>query len=193
MLVAAVLLSVASPLRNELWWSACAILMAVATLASLRRALAYVLVALLANLVAHVVADDLADTSTVGVLGLWIGLPFWAGLAAVIPDRLAVHLMSLGAARREGGGPPVRGTAWSAAAPGGVRPASRDEGDASPGNAGDATPGDEAAGVPAPDGPAPGASAVRRPDTGPALFTISTPMISPALVASVRPSEPEPQ
>ena len=97
--VAALLLSVASPLRNELWWSSCAILMALATVVSLRRALGYCLAVLLANLVTHVVTGSIHDTSTVGVLGLWIGMPFWVATAAVIPDRMARHILRLNATR----------------------------------------------------------------------------------------------
>lgn len=98
-LIAAVLLSVVSPLRNELWWPACAILMVIALLISLRRALAYCLIVLLANLAAHIVAGDLSDTSPVGIVGLWIGLPFWTAMAAVIPQRMASHLLRLNANR----------------------------------------------------------------------------------------------
>lgn len=98
-LIAAVLLSVVSPLRNELWWPACAILMVIALLVSLPRALAYCLIVLLANLAAHIVAGDLSDTSPVGIVGLWIGLPFWTAMAAVIPQRMASHLLRLNANR----------------------------------------------------------------------------------------------
>jgi DNA-binding CsgD family transcriptional regulator len=98
--IAAALLSVVSPLRNELWWPACAILMALALLVSLRRALCYCLVVLLANFIAHVVSGDLPETSTVGVVGLWIGLPFWTAMSAVVPDRMASHILSLNAEPR---------------------------------------------------------------------------------------------
>jgi DNA-binding CsgD family transcriptional regulator len=98
-LIAAALLSVASPLRNELWWSACAILMALALRISLRRALLYSLVVLLANLIAHASANDWADTSPRGIIGLWIGLPFWTAMAAIVPQRMASHILRLNAER----------------------------------------------------------------------------------------------
>ncbi len=98
-LIAAALLSVVSPLRNELWWPACAILMVIALQISLRRSLAYCLIVLLANLVAHTVGGDLSETSPVGIVGLWIGIPFWTAMAAVIPERMASHLLRLNANR----------------------------------------------------------------------------------------------
>lgn len=97
-LIAATLLSVVSPLRNELWWSACAILMAVALLTSLRRMLGYCLIVLVANLTTHVLAGDLPQTSPVGIVGLWIGLPFWTAIAAVIPDRMVTYILRLNTA-----------------------------------------------------------------------------------------------
>jgi DNA-binding CsgD family transcriptional regulator len=96
---AALMLSILSPLRNELWWSASAILMVLATLTSLCRVLAYTLVVLLANLVAHLVSGDLPQTSTVGIVGLWIGLPFWSAMAAVVPDRMAAYILRLNTTR----------------------------------------------------------------------------------------------
>jgi len=112
-LIAAVLLSIVSPLRNELWWSACAILMVLATLASLRRALLYCLIVLIANLTAHVVAGDLRETSTVGILGLWIGMPFWTAVAAVIPDRMAAHILRINTTLTSPPGPPRRVQIWT--------------------------------------------------------------------------------
>lgn len=130
-LVAAVLLSVVSPLRNELWWSACAILMVLGALVPVRRALLYCLVALLANLAAHVVSGDLAATPAVGIVGLWINLPCLIAMAAVIPDHLAAHILRLNVVG--GREPPLRVRASTAAdrgsvrreeiATGGVRPA----------------------------------------------------------------------
>lgn len=110
--VAAVLLSVVSPLRNELWWSACAILMVLATLAPLRRALSYCLFVLIANLAAHVAFADLPETSTVGILGLWVGLPFWTAMAAAIPDRMAAHILRLNAVGPDAPQPPLRVGGW---------------------------------------------------------------------------------
>jgi DNA-binding CsgD family transcriptional regulator len=111
-LIAALLMSVASPLRNELWWSAGAILAVIATLAPLRRALLYCLVVLAANLAAHLVAGDLRQTPTVAIAGLWIGLPFWTAMAAVIPERMAAHILCLNAARRSRSVPSLRVKAW---------------------------------------------------------------------------------
>ena len=105
-LIAAALLSVVSPLRNELWWPACAILMVIALQISLRRSLAYCMIVLLANLAAHTVDGDLSETSPVGIVGLWIGIPFWTAMAAVIPERMASHLLRLNANRA-----PVRSSA----------------------------------------------------------------------------------
>jgi DNA-binding CsgD family transcriptional regulator len=110
--IAAVLLSVVSPLRNELWWSACAILMVLATLAPLRRALGYCLVVLMANLTAHVAFADLAETSTVGILGLWVGLPFWTAMAAEIPDCMAAHILRLNAGGPDEPRPPLQVSVW---------------------------------------------------------------------------------
>jgi DNA-binding CsgD family transcriptional regulator len=109
---AALLISVASPLRNELWWSAGAILAVIAVLVPLRRALLYCLVVLAANLAAHLATGDLPHTSTVGILGLWIALPLWTAMAAVIPEHMAAHLLCLNAARRPAPGPVLRVDAW---------------------------------------------------------------------------------
>ena len=98
-LVAALLLSVASPLRNELWWPACAILMLLATLAPTRRALAYCLAVLLANLTAHLVSGSINEISTVDIIGLWIGLPMWTAMATIIPDRLGSFILRMNATR----------------------------------------------------------------------------------------------
>jgi len=111
--IAAVLLSVVSPLRNELWWSASAILMVLATLVSLQRALTYCLIVLIANLTAHLVAGDLRETTTVGILGLWIGLPFWTAMAAVIPDRMAAHILRLNTRHRPSSPSTRRVRAWT--------------------------------------------------------------------------------
>jgi DNA-binding CsgD family transcriptional regulator len=112
-LIAALLLSVASPHRNELWWPACAILMALSLLLSLRRAIGYCLIVLLANLTAHVVSGDLHDFSAIEIVGLWIGLPFWTALAVVVPDRMASHILRLNAFRTPPRRPPVPAKAWT--------------------------------------------------------------------------------
>lgn len=101
--IALVLLSaalVAYPLRSELWWPSCALLMLVATLTSLARTLAYVLFVLVCNLLAHLVAGDLDDIQPVTVIGLWIGYGFWATAFALVPDRLAVHVLRLNSRHR---------------------------------------------------------------------------------------------
>ena len=88
-IVAAAAALVAYPLRSELWWPSCGLLMLLAMLAPLPRALAYCFAVLLANLVAHVVAGDLDETPAVAIIGLWIGLVFWTTMFGVITDRLA--------------------------------------------------------------------------------------------------------
>ena len=96
--LAAVLLSAALvvyPLRSELWWPSCALLMLVASLVGLRRALGYCLIVLVANLAAHGVAGDLDDTPAVSIIGLWIGYVFWCSAFAVFTDRLAAHVLRL--------------------------------------------------------------------------------------------------
>lgn len=103
--IAASLLTVLSPLRNELWWPACAILMLLGTAAPMRRALAYCFVVLVANLAAHIVSGTINDVSTVDVVGLWVGLPFWTALAAAVPERMAAFILTLNSvqlAREEG-------------------------------------------------------------------------------------------
>lgn len=97
--IAAALLSVVSPLRNELWWPACAILMLLATVAPLRRALGYSGAVLAANLTAHAVSGDLPQTPTVDIVGLWIGIPFWTAVAALVPDRLASQILRINTLR----------------------------------------------------------------------------------------------
>jgi DNA-binding CsgD family transcriptional regulator len=86
---------VVRPLRSELWWPSCALLMLLATLVPLRRALAYCLVVLLANLGAHVVAGDLDETPPVTIIGLWIGYVFWSSAFAVFTNQLAAHVLRL--------------------------------------------------------------------------------------------------
>lgn len=111
--VAAALVSVVSPIREELWWPACAILMLLGPLVRLRRALAYCLVVLLANLTAHLAAGDLHRTATVEILGLWIGLPFWTTVAVVIPNEMAVHLLGLGSVDPASARAPLKVAAWT--------------------------------------------------------------------------------
>lgn len=95
-IVAAAVALVAYPLRSQLWWPACALLMLVATLAPLRRTLTYCLCVLLLNLCAHLIAGDLADTPAVAITGLWVGFGFWTVAFALSSDRLASHILRLG-------------------------------------------------------------------------------------------------
>jgi DNA-binding CsgD family transcriptional regulator len=111
--IAALLMSVVSPMRNELWWSACGILVVVATIVPLRRALLYSVGVLTANLAAHLLAGDLHSTAAVAIVGLWIGLPFWTAMASVIPDRMAAHILRLNTNRRLAPAPPVPVRAWT--------------------------------------------------------------------------------
>ena len=96
------------PLRSELWWPSCALLMLLATLVSLRRALAYCLVVLVANLAAHVIAGDLGETPPVTIIGLWVGYVFWASAFCIFNDRLAAHVLCLNARPLPDRAPPKR-------------------------------------------------------------------------------------
>ena len=81
-LVAALLLSVASPLRNELWWSSCAILMALAL--SSRCGARWRSASWRCSRTYRPPRDrSIHETTPVGILGLWIGMPFWVATAAV--------------------------------------------------------------------------------------------------------------
>lgn len=86
---------VAYPLRSELWWPSCALLMLVGTLAPLRRIAAYCLAVLVINLLAHVIAGDLDDIPAVTIVGLWVGFGFWSAAFALSTDRLASHILRL--------------------------------------------------------------------------------------------------
>lgn len=92
-LIAAALL--AYPLRSELWWPSCALLMLVAIVAPLRRTWVYCVLVLGANLAGHALTGDLSETPAVSIIGLWIGFGFWATTAAVFTDRIAAHLLRL--------------------------------------------------------------------------------------------------
>jgi len=83
----------AYPLRSELWWPACALVMLVAIPAPLGRTWAYCVAVLVTNLLAHVVHGDLPETPAVAILGLWIGFGFWATLTALLIDRIGSHLL----------------------------------------------------------------------------------------------------
>lgn len=112
-LIAALLLSVVPRPRTELWWPACAILMALSLLLSLRRAMGYCLLVLTANLAAHAVSGDLHKISAIEIVGLWVGLPFWTALTVVVPDRMASHLLRLNAFRAPPRHSPVAVKAWT--------------------------------------------------------------------------------
>lgn len=108
----------AYPLRSELWWPSCALIILLAILAPLRRALAYCLVVLLTNLAAHTIAGDLAETPAVAILGLWIGYPFWAATFSIISERFAAHVLQLATSSSPAATEPVRVTAWVPSDPG---------------------------------------------------------------------------
>lgn len=95
LLVAIATALIVHPLRSELWWPSCALLMLIATIAPLRRTFAYCLVVLLANLLAHVIAGDLTETPAVSIIGLWIGFFFWTATFGVIGNQLTAHILRL--------------------------------------------------------------------------------------------------
>lgn len=87
----------AYPLRSELWWPACALLMLLATLTPYRELASYCLTVLATNLLAHAIAGDYDDIRAVTIIGLWVGLGFWPAAFALIPDRLAAFVLTLNA------------------------------------------------------------------------------------------------
>lgn len=99
---------VAYPLRSELWWPSCALLMLLATVVSLRRTLACCLAVLLVNLAAHGVAGDLDETPPVTIIGLWIGYVFWCSAFSVFTDRLAAYVLRLNTTTTPTRLPPLR-------------------------------------------------------------------------------------
>lgn len=103
------------PLRSELWWPSCSLLMLLAILVPWQRALAYCVVVLLTNLVAHMIAGDLGEISAVTILGLWVGYPFWALTFSLISERFAAHVARLAMpAPPVASEEPVRVAAWVA-------------------------------------------------------------------------------
>jgi DNA-binding CsgD family transcriptional regulator len=96
------------PLRSELWWPSCALLMLLATFVPVRRAIAYCLAVLAANLAAHVVVGDLDETPPVAVIGLWIGYLSWTAAFGLVSDRLAAYILRLNARRSPRRPPPLR-------------------------------------------------------------------------------------
>jgi DNA-binding CsgD family transcriptional regulator len=108
-LYAAALVAAVFPLRSQLWWPSCTLLMLVAVVAPIRRVVAYCLTVLAINLLAHVLSGDIAHTPAVSIVGLWIGYIFWSLTVAAVTDQLAAHLMKLSSreplqtnARRDG-------------------------------------------------------------------------------------------
>ena len=86
------------PLRSELWWPACGLLMLLGALVPLRRALGYCLTVLLCNLAAHALAADITTAPPVSMIGLWIGLVFWTATFALITDRFATEILQFNTA-----------------------------------------------------------------------------------------------
>lgn len=107
-LVVAAAALVAYPLRSELWWPSCGLLMLLATLAPLPRALGYCLTVLLANLAAHILAGDIEHAPAVSIIGLWIGLVFWTLMFGIVNDRLAAFALRVNSRREEPPPDPVR-------------------------------------------------------------------------------------
>jgi DNA-binding CsgD family transcriptional regulator len=94
-LYAAALVAAVFPLRSQLWWPSCTLLMLVAVVAPIRRVLFYCMTVLAVNLLAHVLSGDMAHTPAVSIIGLWIGYIFWSLTVAAVTDQLAAHLMQL--------------------------------------------------------------------------------------------------
>ena len=111
-LVGAAAALAAYPLRSELWWSACGLLMLLATMAPLWRAMAYCLTVLLTNLTAHVVAGDLTTAPPVSIIGLWIGLVFWTLTFGILSERLAALTLHFNTRETKLPVAPTRVHAW---------------------------------------------------------------------------------
>jgi DNA-binding CsgD family transcriptional regulator len=94
-LFAAALVAAVFPLRSQLWWPSCALVMLVAVIAPILRVLTYCVIVLAINLLAHVLSGDLSHTPAVSIIGLWIGYIFWSLTVAAITDQLAAHLLRL--------------------------------------------------------------------------------------------------
>jgi len=114
-LVAALL--VAYPMRSELWWPSCAILMLLAILVPFPRPLAYCLVVLAASFASHAVGGDLGEMPAVTLIGLCIGYPFWSAVVGVPVDRMAAYLLRLNATRAHRRRPPRRVASWTTRPP----------------------------------------------------------------------------
>ena len=96
-LYAAALVAVVFPLKSQLWWPSCTLLMLLAVVVPLGRVLAYCFIVLMANLLAHIISGDLTQGPAVTVIGLWIGYIFWSSTVAMISDQLAAVLLRLNA------------------------------------------------------------------------------------------------
>lgn len=94
-LFAAALVAAVFPLRSQLWWPSCTLLMLVAVIAPIGRVLGYCVAVLAINLLAHLLSGDLGRTPAVSIIGLWIGYIFWALTIAAVTDQLAANLMRL--------------------------------------------------------------------------------------------------
>jgi DNA-binding CsgD family transcriptional regulator len=89
---------IASPgMTSQLWWPSCAILMALSLVVSFRRALLYCLLVLGTNLAGHLVAADFDEIHPVDIIGLWIGIPLWIMVVAIVTDRLSAFILRLNA------------------------------------------------------------------------------------------------
>lgn len=113
-LYAAALVAAVFPLRSQLWWPSCTLLMLVAVVAPIRRGLAYCLTVLAINLLAHVLSGDIAHTPAVSIVGLWIGYIFWSLTVAAVTDQLAAHLVRLNSRDSSLQSRPRRVAIWSA-------------------------------------------------------------------------------
>lgn len=112
LLVVAALL-VAYPMRSQLWWPSCAILMAIAIVVPFRRALAYCLVVLAVSFASHAVGGDLHELSAEAIIGLCIGYSFWTAAVAMCSDRLAAYLLRLHATASSRRPAPRNVAAWT--------------------------------------------------------------------------------
>jgi len=103
------------PLRSQLWWPSCALLMLVAVVAPLRRVLTYCLVVLAVNLLAHLATGDVDRTPAVSIIGLWVGYIFCCATVAMVSDQLAAYLLCLnsgGEPRSPEGLKPLHVASW---------------------------------------------------------------------------------
>jgi DNA-binding CsgD family transcriptional regulator len=97
-LVAVAAALIASPaMTSGLWWPSCAILMALALVIPVWRALVYCLLVLGTNLAGHLVAGDFDEIHPVDIIGLWIGIPLWIMVIAIVTDHLSSYILRLNA------------------------------------------------------------------------------------------------